>query len=128
MKAAIESKEIVSNEIMADVIIDSMQDLKGSKIVKIDLQKVADAPAGIFIICEAESTVKIKGIVNRITENMREECGMRPGHVEGISGAKWMLIDYFSIIVHVFYPETRDFYDLEGLWSDGEITEYSSLS
>lgn len=128
MKLVTESKEIVSNEIMADVIIDSIQDLKGENIIKIDLQQVKDAPAEIFIICEAESTVKIRGIVNRIKENMLEVCGQRPFHIEGVSGSKWMLMDYFSVIVHVFYPETRGFYDLEGLWSDGEVTEYSSLS
>lgn len=112
---------------LADLIVDSIQDIKGDQIVKIDLRKVPDAPADFFIICEAESTVKINAIANNIHRRVREEMDMRPGHMEGGPAAKWILVDYFSTLVHIFYPETRAFYDLESLWSDGVTTTYDSI-
>ena len=50
-----------------------------------------------------------------------------PSHVEGSQNAKWVLMDYFNTIVHVFYPETREFYDIEQLWSDADFTEIAEL-
>ena len=52
---------------------------------------------------------------------------MLPSHVEGERNAQWICIDYFVTVVHVFYRETRSFYELEDLWSDAKITEYTSL-
>jgi len=52
---------------------------------------------------------------------------MKPLHIEGKAGNTWVLVDYFDIIVHVFYPETRKFYDIEQLWSDAITTEYQNI-
>ena len=122
-------KQTVSNQDtdLADLIVDAIQDIKGDQIVKIDLRKIKDAPADFFIICEAESTVKINAIANNVNRRVKEELGLKPGHLEGGPAAKWILVDYFSTLVHIFYPETRAFYDLEGLWSDGTITTYDSI-
>lgn len=122
-------KQTVSNQDteLADLIVDAIQDIKGDQIVKIDLRKIKDAPADFFIICEAESTVKINAIANNVNRRVKEELGLKPGHLEGGPAAKWILVDYFSTLVHIFYPETRAFYDLEGLWSDGTITSYDSI-
>jgi ribosome-associated protein len=117
----------VEDSVLADLIVDAIQDIKGENIVKIDLRSVSDAPAQYFIVCEAESTVKINAITNNIYKRVREELGIKPGHMEGGPSAKWNLVDYFSTIVHIFYPETRAFYDLEGLWSDGIFTTYDSI-
>lgn len=122
-------KQTVTNQDtdLADLIVDAIQDIKGDQIVKIDLRKIKDAPADFFIICEAESTVKINAIANNVNRRVKEELGLKPGHLEGGPAAKWILVDYFSTLVHIFYPETRAFYDLEGLWSDGTITTYDSI-
>jgi len=112
---------------LADLIVDAMQDIKGDQIVKLDLRNIKDAPADFFIICEAESTVKINAIANNINRRVKEELNLKANHMEGGPGAKWILLDYFSTLVHIFYPETRVFYDLEGLWSDGVTTTYDSI-
>jgi len=117
----------LTEENLADLIVDAIRDIKGQHIIKIDLREIDDSPADYFIICEGESTVKINAISHNIARRVKEEAGMKPGHLEGGPGAKWILVDYFSILVHIFYPETRAFYDLEGLWADGEVTEYSDL-
>lgn len=110
-----------------DLIIDAIRDIKGKNITKIDLSKIEDAPAKYFIICEGESTVQVSSIASNVKKRVREEWGEKSDHFEGMKESKWVLIDYFDTIVHVFYPETRSFYDIEGLWSDGHFIEYQDL-
>ena len=110
-----------------DLIIDAIRDIKCKNIIKIDLTKIEDAPANYFIICEGESTVQVKSIASNVQKRVRDEWGIRNDHLEGVKESKWILIDYFDTIVHVFYPETRHFYDIEGLWSDGHFVEYQDL-
>lgn len=114
-------------ESVNELIIDAIRDIKGKNITKIDLTKIDDAPARYFIICEGESTVQVNSIASNIQKRVKEEWGMRNDHLEGVKESKWILIDYFDTIVHVFYPETRSFYDIEGLWSDGHFVEYQNL-
>lgn len=110
-----------------ELIIDAIRDIKGKNITKIDLTKIEDAPANYFIICEGESTVQVNSIASNIQKRVRNEWGVKNDHLEGLKESKWILIDYFDTIVHVFYPETRSFYDIEGLWSDGHFVEYQDL-
>lgn len=110
-----------------EIIIDSILDLKGKNIVKIDLTNLDDSPADYFIICQGESTTQVQSIASHVYTRMKKDLGILANHVEGMDGSKWVLIDYFSTVVHVFYPETREFYDLESLWSDAKIMEIESL-
>ena len=112
---------------MNDLIIDAIRDIKGKNVLLIDLTKIEDAPARYFIICEGESTVQVSSIASNIKKRVKEEWGVKNDHMEGMKESKWVLIDYFDTIVHVFYPETREFYDIEGLWSDGRFVEYQDL-
>ena len=118
---------LTKNSKIIKTIIAAIQEKKGEDIISLDLRKINEAVADFFIICEAESTVKINAIANNIIRRVKEEMNLKPGHSEGGSGAKWILVDYFSTIVHIFYPETRAFYDLEGLWSDGIVSEFADL-
>lgn len=117
----------IAPEKVNDLIIDSITDIKGQNIIKIDLRSLDEAPADYFIICEGSSNTQVSSIADRIQERTKKEAATTPGHVEGNKGGTWVLLDYFDTIVHVFYSETRSFYDLEDLWSDGQVTEYSSL-
>lgn len=110
-----------------DLIIDSITDIKGQNIVKIDLRSLDEAPADYFIVCEGSSNTQVSAIADRIQERTKKEAATLASHVEGNKGNTWVLLDYFDTIVHVFYSETRSFYDLEDLWSDGQFTEYTSL-
>lgn len=112
---------------LTELIIDSIQDIKGKNIIKMDLRHLDDAPTDFFIICEGESSTQISSIADNVMKRMKEEMGMRPSHVEGKNASTWVLVDYFDIIVHVFYPETRHFYELEDLWSDAKTTEYQNI-
>lgn len=108
-------------------IIDAIQDIKGKNVVKLDLRKLDDAPADFFIICEGESSTQVKAISENIFKKLKEKMNLKPNHTEGMDGAKWILVDFFDTVVHVFYPETRAFYEIEELWGDAEVTQYENI-
>ena len=109
------------------VIIDSILDIKGKNILKMDLRSLDEAPSDFFIICEGDSSTQVKSISENIYKRVREECGIRPNHSEGKQNSQWILVDYFVTIVHIFHPETRSFYELEDLWSDAKVEEYHTI-
>lgn len=110
-----------------ETIIDAIQEIKGENIVKLDLRSLSESPTDFFIICDASSNTQISAIADNIQKRLKIEFGLLPSHFEGKTEAKWVLLDYFYTVVHVFYPETREFYELEDLWSDAKITEFKSI-
>ncbi len=111
-----------------DMLVDCVQDVKGKSIVKLDLRHIHDRPADFFIIATGESNVQVRSIAENIRKRVKDELGLIPNHVEGTSKSTWVLVDYFDVVIHVFYKETRDFYELENLWSDAKVTMYEDLS
>ncbi|MBK6390548.1 MAG: ribosome silencing factor [Saprospiraceae bacterium] len=109
-----------------DLIIETIQDKKGSNITLIDLRDV-DGPTDYFIICEAENITLTKAIADYIYQAVKDKMGYAPNHIEGVSQAKWILVDYFTTIVHIFYKETRKYYELESLWSDARTVEFHQV-
>ncbi len=116
-----------SAEELNALIIDSIQDIKGRKIVKLDLRKLDDSPTDFFIICEGDSTTQVKAISDNISLRLKKEANTMASHVEGQSNSTWVLLDYFTTVVHVFHKDKRGFYELEELWGDADFTEYDSL-
>lgn len=112
---------------LQDLIIDSISDIKGKNIVLLNLKDLDDAPAEYFILCEGDSTTQVRAIANNIERRVKEEQKLTSPHVEGTQHAKWICMDYFDVVVHIFHPETRKFYDLEQLWGDAERVEYHNL-
>jgi ribosome-associated protein len=109
------------------LIVEGIRDKKGKNIIQLDLRKLGDAPADFFIICEGDSNTHIKAISDSIYKRVKDELEAAPTHTEGSTGATWVLMDYFNTVVHVFHPETRQFYELENLWSDADITEFGEV-
>ncbi len=124
-KAVLPAK--VTVEVLNNIIVDAIQDIKGKNIVKIDLRKLYDAPADFFIVCEGESNVQVRAITDSIRRKVKELIGIAPYHLEGGTQSTWVVMDYFETVVHVFYKEARLFYELEALWSDGAFTQYDNL-
>ena len=118
---------IIDNEQVNALIVDSIQDIKGKNILQLDLRGLSGAPADFFIVCEGDSTVQLKAIAGNVYKRMKEEGNSLPLSFEGRDQSKWVLVDYFNTVVHVFHPELREFYDLEGLWNDAIITEYEDV-
>lgn len=81
----------------------------------------------LFVITSASNPRQIRSIVDAVEETIRLAGGGSPMSKEGLEGAEWILLDYAGVVVHVFSEEARKFYDLERLWSDGEVV-YSPVS
>lgn len=105
-------------------IINAIHEKKGERVVSLDLRKIPEAVADFFIICEASTATQVKGISDFVQDKMREECGETPYRNDGYQHGKWVLLDYVNIVVHIMHPETRHFYQLEELWSDGALAEH----
>jgi len=105
-------------EELNNLIVDSIQDVKGHEIIELDLRSLDEASTDYFIVCHGESHTQVAAIANKIIQKVKQETGISPVHTEGISNASWVLVDYFDTIVHIFFKETRQFYQIEELWSD----------
>jgi ribosome-associated protein len=123
----VETYPAVEDSVLLDLIVESIQDIKGKNIVKIDLTALEDSPTNYFIICEGDSSTQVNAITQNVSRKIKSQLLVAPNHIEGLD-SKWMLVDYFDIVVHIFYPPTRKFYDLEDLWHDGKITIYEDLN
>jgi ribosome-associated protein len=124
---SINQQNSLTSETLNDDIIEAIRDLKGKNIVKLDLRKLHDASVDFFIICEGSSNTQVRAISDNIQKALKVKHNFYPSRVEGGTGSQWVLVDYFSTVVHIFYPETRAFYELEELWNDAQITTYHDL-
>jgi ribosome-associated protein len=98
--------------------VDIAADRKAEDIVMLDISKVSII-ADYFVICSGTSDRQVRAIAREIDEKLGE-AGVNPINVEGLTEAKWVLMDYGAVLVHVFDPATREFYRLEQLWSGAQ--------
>ena len=98
-------------------------DKKAQDVVVLDLRGTP-AFTDFFVLCSGLNQRQVKAIADAVEESLRA-TGVRPAHVEGYDRADWVLMDFFTFIVHVFTPQTRAFYGLERLWGDAERIDVS---
>ena len=92
---------------------------KGYDVKILKLKKISSV-CDYFVICSGTVDVHVKAIADAIDEGLRDK-GIYPSHREGTQGARWVLLDYFDVVVHVFKEEARQFYALEKLWGDAPV-------
>lgn len=117
----------IDSQVLCDAIVEGMQENKAKDIVVLDLRDVPNAVTDFFVICSGESFVQVDGIANSVTRHTRKELKERPWHQEGKGNAEWILLDYVSVVGHIFYKEARQFYDLEDLWADAKRIDIPNL-
>jgi len=116
-----EPKLKVKNPLL-DSIIDGLEERKAKNITILDLSNIKNRSFDFFVIADAESSTHVDSIASSVEETVKKQLNERPFHTEGWENAEWILLDYVDIMVHVFQQQTRDFYRLEDLWADAEIT------
>ena len=104
-------------------ITKGIQEKKGQHIVIADLRHIDGAIANYFVICQGNSPTQVEAIAESVGDICRKEAGEKPVNVNGLGNNQWVAIDYVDVPVHIFLPETREFYDLENLWEDAKLTE-----
>ncbi len=117
-----EIKEISDTE-LRNRIIDAIQDKKGRGITLMDLSGIESAPTREFIICEGRTPQQVAAIADNVRDQLLEQVRVKPYNYDGYRNARWIVVDYGSVMVHVFVPDDRTLYSLEELWSDAVVTE-----
>jgi len=97
---------------------------KAERITVLDLRHTS-AFTDVFVVCTGQNARQVKAIVDNVEEALRVARGQKPVAVEGYRDSEWVLVDYFDFVVHVFTPETREFYALERLWGSAIRVEIS---
>ena len=108
-------------------ITEGIQDKKGKNIVIADLTKIEDTICKYFVICQGNSPSQVTAIVESVKDFARKENNAKPLAIDGLRNAEWVAMDYADILVHVFLPEARNFYNLETLWADAKLTQVPDL-
>jgi ribosome-associated protein len=106
---------------LVNSILEGIFEKQGEKIVKIDLGGLDNAVCSYFIICHAQSTTQVNSIAESVEYRVKKNTGERPDHIEGLENSLWVLMDYGSVVIHIFQEDQRAFYRLEDLWADGEV-------
>lgn len=109
------------------LIVEAIHDKKGQKVTSIDFSGIEGASTGDFIICQGRSTSQVAAIADSIREEVHKKSGRKPYNYDGYKNSQWIVIDYGDLMVHVFLPDVREFYNLEDLWSDGIITNIPDI-
>jgi ribosome-associated protein len=113
--AGTEPSEIDPSE-LAHLIVEIATDKKANDILMLRTAEVTSM-ADFFVICSGRSDRQVQALARSIVDQLREQ-GIRPLGVEGLSSGRWVLVDYASVVVHLFTPQEREYYGLERLWSE----------
>ena len=113
--AGTEPAEVDPSE-LAHLIVDIATDKKANDILMLRTAEVTSM-ADFFVICSGRSDRQVQAMARAVIDQLREQ-GIRPLGVEGLSSGRWVLVDYASVVVHLFTPQEREYYGLERLWSE----------
>lgn len=113
----------MDSKTVVDKVVEILNDKKATDVDVIDISGVTIL-ADYFVVCSGTSTTHIKALSDELEEKM-EQLGHRHLHKEGYNSARWILLDYGDVVVHIFHEEDRHFYNLERLWSDGILSHKS---
>ena len=109
-----------------ELIASAVKILDSKKAEDIRVIKIGDLTilADYFIIADGTSSTHTKALADELEFRLKQQ-GREPKQVQGNNGSNWIILDYSDVVIHIFYKETRDFYNLERLWSDGEDMDIS---
>jgi ribosome-associated protein len=105
-------------------VLEAIAAAKGEEPVVLDLTGLTTM-TDYFVLAHGTNTRQVQSMAKRVEENVRELCGLKPHHVEGLGPAQWVLMDYGFFIVHLFIEEKRGYYGLERIWMDAKHVKMS---
>ena len=114
------------NNQLLDSIIDGIKEKKGKNITSINLKGISGVICDYFVICEGNTPTQVAAIAESVEYVVKTKTKESPIRVQGQQLAEWIGVDYGDIIVHVFLPELRSFYNIDHLWSDAKTIQIPS--
>ena len=111
-----------NEKVLLKTITEAIQEKKGQQIVIVDLSDIENAICKYFVICQGNTNIQVDAICREVNDYTREHTKQKPIQINGAENCVWVAMDYGDVIVHIFQPEPRAFYDLEHLWADAKLT------
>lgn len=112
---------------LVDSIVEGIQEKKGKHITILDMTQIAGAVCEYFVLCDGNTPSQVSAIAESVEAFVKKKTGESPIRVQGMQLAEWVGIDYGNIMVHVFVPDLRKFYNLDMLWADAHVKEIADL-
>ena len=125
LTAETENSEAKTAREQALIAAAAIDDKKGTDIVIQEVGQLLNV-TDYFVICTAANNRRVEAIAEEVEERLRKEAGIKPIGREGFEDAKWVLLDYGSIVVHIFQPAERDYYRLEQLWDQAPTVDVAA--
>lgn len=118
----VSSAKTADSDKLIEIISEALLEKKAEEIVILDVHELTTL-ADKFIICHATSDVQIKAIADNVSRQTGEQLQEKPWKEEGRETRRWVILDYVNVVVHIFKRELREYYALEKMWNDAEITK-----
>ena len=112
---------------LVEAITKGIQEKKGQDIVVADLTGIDGTIANYFVICQGNSPTQVGAIAESVGETVLKDLREKPAAVVGLENAQWVAMDYTDVMVHIFLPDVREYYDMEHLWEDAVLTKIENI-
>ncbi len=112
---------------LLDSIVEGIQEKKGRRIRIADLTNIGDTICNYLVICEGNTPIQVSAIADSVEDFSIKQVGEKPRAIDGLRNAIWVALDYTDVMVHVFVPDARQFYDIDNLWDDADIQDIPDL-
>ena len=118
------NKQKKEAKILAEIAVKAIQSKKGRQITMIDFDGVEGSLFEYYVLCTANSPSHVDALADETEKQIKEITGISPRRVEGLQNCQWVLLDYFDVVIHIFLAETREFYNIEAMWTDVKQVHY----
>jgi ribosome-associated protein len=112
---------------LIETIVKGIQEKKGMDIVVADLDGIDGTICRYFVVCQGNTPTQVEAIAESVGDMVRQELQEKPVRVVGMENALWVAMDFVDVLVHVFVPDMRAYYDLEHLWADARLDRIPNL-
>src|SRR5690606_7830903 len=119
-------EKTTSTDQLLTLIIKEIEDTKGMAISILDLRDIENTVCDYLVICTGGSNTQASALSGSIQQARSKAAHEQPWHIEGEENGEWVLMDYVSIVVHIFQKHVREYYDIESLWGDAKITQIAN--
>ncbi|MCB0733206.1 MAG: ribosome silencing factor [Flavobacteriales bacterium] len=107
---------------LAEIVVQGMLEKKARNVVVIDLRELGAAVTDIMVISHGDSDRQVEAIAESVVDEVKKQAGENPFSREGQREGNWVIVDYITVVAHVFKKDMRGFYAIEDLWADGKVT------
>lgn len=110
-------------KVLLETIIDALQEKKGKRIITMDLTQIESSICQYFVVAQGNTPIQVSALCDSVWDMVADKLKEKPLGVVGQREAQWIAMDYGNIMLHIFTPDIRAFYNLEALWADAVVNE-----